>query len=352
VLPLFTDGSIAYRQISDDNDKLYEYIAINEIQKERLLITNEINVPPPNIGENSLYAYEYSENSVAVGDINRLRARLSDLLLSDGVLQGGDFSKLEIANFLGDQAIEKTIALRCYAALKKQSPMLSQKWLEGAPISIENKNIIGNSVKFEKTKKTKIFRFACKEAITTTINQISSSKGMTKDDYISESLDFVLNKDLVSINSIYSKDKFLKIKESLYTDSSNIFISVFTAENIICRAAHDMMKSETGFSESAILDGLISEEVRKSCLFNNTNPTTLMDDDKNQFIEKIIKKNHTLNNLNRGIFIIITLTFRDLEFFSKVHNNIRLKSERIIKSKEATSRRYFRKFLPYLIDAK
>ncbi|SCX32765.1 hypothetical protein DSM25558_5520 [Agrobacterium sp. DSM 25558] len=270
VLPFFEKENVTFRQISDDSNNVSEYVEIQDYEKDRLFITNEIKVRPPKIGSPAIYSYEYIENSVAVGDLNKLKSRLRIILSNNESLISNDFAKLEIATFINDEALILESAKECYRILSATSQQLPSKWLMGAPISSSIKQIIRENFASPKMKNNSFgFRYSCRKIVNYSIEAAASRNSMDKFQYISESIDTYFSR-LKNDSSIeITKSEFEETKALFYNEISSVFSSFHSATVSTIQELRNITQNINTYINNDILEFLVKSEIKTLCHIEN-----------------------------------------------------------------------------------
>lgn len=187
VIPLFEGENLVLCQSSEDGDHLDGYISVEVFDEKRIFVTNEHNIHPPQVGESVIYAYEYKDDSVAVGSLQSVKSRISSFIQQNQQASIGTFAKLEAAYFTGDDSLVRKSAIDCFFQLQKISNSLSEKWLSGAPIDQSIKDHILQN--YGETTSLKLrhtgFRIQILKFIIDEIDYLARKKDLDRNTFIS-----------------------------------------------------------------------------------------------------------------------------------------------------------------------
>lgn len=350
VIPIFTDGENTFRQICGSDDCVIDYKYTPDLSKDRLFISHELKINTPKNGDKAIYAYEYSKNSVAIGDVDTLRIRLKYLLKNDETLSGKYFSALDIANFTGDDELIKITAQNCFTSLGKISPSLSEKWLVGSQLSFTMKEYIAaNSKKpSNKIEREYIFQAQCRKAVWKILERNAAYRGMSTQEYFDMCIETTMGSR--QFHEVFSPNDVEKIRDILFSPRSKLLLGHIETTAKILLIARSHLGEDQPDSNRNLLDHLIIDQSQEDGLTKTRNYRVKTRNNVEKDVSRISKKFSVSKPEARGLMLGTILDKMDPEFISKVHAQIKSKSDRLNKNLEDNATKYFNRYIRYLPD--
>ncbi|MCQ4629396.1 hypothetical protein GB927_005065 [Shinella sp. CPCC 100929] len=350
VIPIFTDGKNNFRQISGKDDLVLEYKHTPDLSEDRMFISKEQKINTPDIGEHCIYAYEYAENSIAIGDIESIKHRLLSIISKEENISEKCFTILDIANFTENENLIRLAADSCYKSLNKFSFNLSEKWLNGTQLS----DSIKEHVRQQNRKSTTIargkflFQFTCRKAVWQTLARNASFRNMTIDDYLDVCIDIAIGDG--SFYGEFSPNDISKIYDILLSPKSKILSRHMEAVAKIIIEIRSVLEREKLVYSHNILEHLIIEHAQEDGFTKIKTFRARITRNMEKDVNKISKRFRLSKSEARGVIISSILDKADPEFISKVHALVKSKSDKLHKNFESQAIKYYNKYINYIPD--